>query len=197
LRKPQADAVASAACFDVLKVGVEEGKTCSLLQNLLLAAPSVGLGYRMQCRIGHRPETPSRIRLHKGLFGDHGRSGGAITIEVAASGEQVVLVGVWVFDDSLIEVATQDCFDQSMCCHLVSALPLYQSAVLSTLADCLIANRTSSINYPDLADSVCKGGAYLVRAHPQSPEDVLILGAAGSALQMTNWVESTGRKVTS
>lgn len=197
LRKPQTDAVASAASFDALRVSVDGGETSSLLQSLLLAAPGFGLGYRMQCRIGHRPELPSRVRLHNGLFGLHGRNGSAKTIEVAVTGGQVVLVGVWVLADSLIDVAAKDCFDQSTCCHLVSALPLDQSSVLSSLADCLVTNGTSSINYPDLAERLCTSDAYLVRPHPQDREDVLLLGAVGSEPQMRLWVARTGREFSS
>jgi hypothetical protein len=178
----------STANFDVLKVSAERN-ACDLLKTLLLAAPTLGMGYRVQCRVGHRPESPSRVRLHKGLFAIESRKNGAKTIEVNVCGEQTVLVGTWVFPDSLIDAATHDCFDQSTCCYLVSSQPLDQDAVLRYLAESLVVSRTSSINYPDLAERVCRTDAYLVRAHPQDREDVLLVGPAGSESQMRLWVQ--------
>lgn len=184
----KSDHPAGTFFFDCLKVS-GASKNGGLIRALLFTGSDVGLPYRVQIRIGHRPEARSKVRLYKGLFGDIGRRSGALTAEHATSLGLVALIGLWELNNEAIDVASTGCFDQSICCFVCSATPVSASDVLEQLAVSLVTNGTCQINYPDFAREVCLQGMIIVRAAPVQQHDVLLLGESGTEPLMWKWVQ--------
>lgn len=161
----------------------------NLLHALLRSAPSQGLRYRAQCRVGHRPESPSKVRLHKGLFGESGRRTGAESIERVVSQGQVTLIGVWVLSDFLLDNASEACLDHSTCCFVLSSEPLLTPLLLDSLRASVVTRGACSINYPDLAEAVCPLGHIIMKAHPVNRQNVLVLGEQGAMQRLRGWIE--------
>jgi hypothetical protein len=162
-----------------------------VMRALLRSAPKIGLAFSAQCRVGHRPESPSRVRLHKGLFGERGRRTGGKTVELAVSATQVTLIGAWLLDDLAVKVAPEGCLDHSTCCFVVSSEPIQLPELLDSLRGSVITKGTCSINYPDLADAICPLGHFIMKAHPRYRQRVVVLGRRGSMTRLGGWVAAS------
>lgn len=158
-----------------------------LIRPLLRAASGQEFSSRFQCRITHRPEAPSKVRLHKGLFGDIGRMAGATHREVNASSNQVVICGVWPLDGVSAEASPKGCLDHSTCCFVLSNSPLQALRLLDSLAASVVVKGVCSINYPDFAESVCSEGHFILKSDPQQRQNAILLGQRGSLESMKRW----------
>lgn len=185
LRSP-AD-VSRGMLFDCLMASTSDING-DLIRPLLRASRAQGPLARFQCRISHRPEAPSKVRLYKGLFGDVGRLSGATHREIGASSNQVVICGVWPLDGASAEIAPKGCSDHSTCCFVLSNSPLQASRLLDLLEASVVVKGVCSINYPDLAEFVCSEGHFILRSDPRNRQDAILLGQHGSLESMRRWV---------
>ena len=188
--RPSIDGKPQSESLDALMVSSTDDDI-DVMRVLLRSAPKVGLAFSAQCRVGHRPESPSRVRLHKGLFGERGRRTGGKTIEMSVSATQVTLVGVWLLDDLSVKVAPEGCLDHSTCCFVVSRDPLQVPQLLDSLRGSVITKGTCSINYPDLADAICPLGHFIMKAHPRCRQRVVVLGRRGSMKHLLYWMAAS------
>jgi hypothetical protein len=185
LRSP-VDGIPQNEFFDGLMISAEQDDT-DVIRMLLRSASKVGLPFGAQCRVAHRPEVPSKVRLHKGLFGERGRRTGAKTIELAVSASQVTLIGAWLLDDLSVKVAPEGCLDHSTCCFVVSRQPLDASQLVQFLARSVVSDGTCSINYPDFAIAICLEDHFILKAHPKYRERAILIGKRGSIELLRDW----------